>query len=86
MRTGRVAASALQGNHHSWKGPGGRFRAITASFVLDQAEASKRRLGKINHIVIIHREKKTIDNFDGVIKIKNIKEYGRSKIIFGLFC
>ena len=45
-----------------------------------------KRLFEINHIVIIHREKKTIDDFDGVIKIINIKEYGRSKIIFGLFC
>ena len=55
MQTGRVAASALQGNRHSWKGSGGRFRAITASFVLDQTEAPKRRLGKINHIAISYK-------------------------------
>ena len=38
-----------------------------------------------NHIVIIHRERKTKDNFKGLIKIILIKEYRRSKIIFGHF-
>ena len=35
------------------------------------------------HIVIIHREKKTQDNFDNYLKILDTKIYGRSKIIFG---
>ena len=39
---------------------------------------------KNNHIIIIHRERGTIDNFTGIMNIINIKEYGRSKIIFGL--
>ena len=38
-----------------------------------------------NHIIVIHRERKTKDNFENLIKIINIKEYGRSKIIFGSF-
>ena len=38
-----------------------------------------------DHIVIIHREKKSINNFQDFIKIILTKEYGRSKIIFGIF-
>lgn len=37
------------------------------------------------HIIIIHRERKTKDNFKDLIKLINIKDYGRSKIIFGYF-
>jgi len=40
---------------------------------------------KTNHIIIIHRERKTNDNFDNLINIIDTKQYGRSKIIFGLF-
>ena len=36
-----------------------------------------------DNTVIIHREKKMIDNFQELINIKCIKNYGRSKIIFG---
>ena len=38
-----------------------------------------------DHIVIIHREKKSINNFQDFIKIILTKEYGRSKIFFGVF-
>tara|TARA_X000000950_G_scaffold82207_1_gene103468 strand:- start:2162 stop:2719 length:558 start_codon:yes stop_codon:yes gene_type:complete len=37
------------------------------------------------HIVIIHREKKSKDNFKHLLKIIGVKLYGRSKIIFGIF-
>ena len=37
------------------------------------------------HLVIIHREKKSEDNFFDVLKIKVEKNYGRSKVIFGIF-
>ena len=37
------------------------------------------------HIVILHREKKTLDELEKFIKILAIKQYGRSKIIFGVF-
>jgi ABC-type transport system involved in multi-copper enzyme maturation permease subunit len=40
---------------------------------------------KPKNIVIIHRERKTIDNFDGIIDVLLTKQYGRSKIIFGMF-
>ena len=38
-----------------------------------------------DHIIIIHREKKSINNFQDIIKIILTKEYGRSKIFFGIF-
>ena len=44
---------------------------------------SEKNICKKNHIVIIHREKKTLDNFQGILNPLIIKQYGRSKIIFG---
>ena len=38
-----------------------------------------------NHIVIIHREKSCIDDFDTHLKVSIVRNYGRSKIIFGKF-
>ncbi len=37
------------------------------------------------HIVIIHREEKSSDEFKHLLKIIEVKRYGRSKIIFGIF-
>ena len=45
----------------------------------------KKKMFTTNHIVIIHRERKTNDNFDNLINVIYTKQYGRSKIIFGLF-
>ena len=45
----------------------------------------RNRLFKKNHIVIIHRDVKSNDNLKDLIKITVVKEYGRSKVIFGLF-
>jgi len=45
----------------------------------------KNKIFKKNHIVIIHREKKTQDNFKNLLDVITIKLYGRSKIIFGIF-
>ena len=45
----------------------------------------KNKMFKTNHIVVIHRERKTIDNIEDVLKIVVIKQYGRSKIIFATF-
>ena len=59
---------------------------INADFIEALKIIKKKRLFEIDHIIIIHREKETIDNFDDVIKVIKIKEYGRSKIIFGFFC
>ncbi len=45
----------------------------------------KNRIFEKKHIVVIHRERKTIDNFENFLKIVETKNYGRSKILFGLF-
>ena len=37
------------------------------------------------HIVIIHREKKSKENLENIINIIKTKNYSRSKIIFGFF-
>ena len=46
---------------------------------------NNRRFFNKEHIIIIHRERKTQDNLKDFMKLINIKEYGRSKIIFGYF-
>ena len=43
----------------------------------------KKNLYKKNKIIVIHIEKKSDDILQKFMKIINIKEYGRSKIIFG---
>ena len=45
----------------------------------------KKEIYTDQHLVVIHREKKTNDILKNLINILEIKEYGRSKIIFGLF-
>ncbi len=43
----------------------------------------KRKINKKEHIVIIHRERKSEDNLTDIMNTLLIKCYGRSKIIFG---
>ena len=43
------------------------------------------KIFKKDHIVIIHREKNVNDNLQNILDITIIKNYGRSKIIFGKF-
>ena len=38
-----------------------------------------------DHIVVVHRDKKSSDNFQNLIKVLITKIYGRSKVIFGKF-
>ena len=45
----------------------------------------KKEIYKTSHILIIHREKNSSDNYGNLIKIVNTKSYGRSKIIFANF-
>ena len=42
------------------------------------------KIYNIKHVVIIHRERKAQDNLDTFIDIIISKQYGRSKIIFGV--
>tara|TARA_B100000767_G_scaffold263071_1_gene276387 strand:+ start:390 stop:950 length:561 start_codon:yes stop_codon:yes gene_type:complete len=44
-----------------------------------------KKIYKNKHIIIIHREKNSKDELDGLINILITKQYGRSKIIFGIF-
>ena len=45
----------------------------------------KNKNYKKKHIIIIHRDRKTKDNFENIIEIFIQRDYGRSKIIFGKF-
>ena len=45
----------------------------------------KNRIYFNEHLIIIHRERKTKDNLEENISILKTKQYGRSKIIFGIF-
>ena len=45
----------------------------------------KKNIYTKNHIVIIHREKKSLDDYSGILNPIIVKIYGRSKIIFGNF-
>ena len=56
---------------------------IDKEFIKNLITIKNKKLMKKNHIIIIHREKKTQDDFNNTMKTISIKEYGRSKIIFG---
>ena len=58
---------------------------VDKDFINDLKLIKDKKIFKINHIIIIHREKKTLDDFTNLLKIIKIKEFGRSKIIFGTF-
>jgi len=55
------------------------------NYILNLELIKKYKIFKTKHIVIIHREKKSCDKLDNLIDTIEIKQYGRSKIIFGLF-
>ena len=44
-----------------------------------------KKILKDNGIILIHRDKKNLDQFPNDFKILITKNYGRSKIIFGKF-
>ena len=48
-------------------------------------QLKKKLLSKKEVLIIIHREKRAVEKFDGVFKTFFEKIYGRSKIIFGKF-
>ena len=55
------------------------------NFIQNLKLIKKNNYFETNHLIIIHKEKRCEDNFQECLKIINIKEYGRSKIIFGKF-
>ena len=54
-------------------------------FITNLKLVKNNKIFKKDHIVIIHREIKSQDDFESLLKISEIKQYGRSKIIFGVF-
>ena len=56
-----------------------------SDFIQNLDLIKKNKMFEVNHIVIIHRETKAKDNLDDYINTLTLKQYGRSKIIFGLF-
>jgi len=54
-------------------------------FLVNLKSIQKSQIFKDNHIVIIHRERKSNDNLEKYINVLITKYYGRSKIIFGTF-
>ncbi len=55
------------------------------SFLEELKLIKQKKIYKNNHIVIIHRERKSSDNLKKIINPIIIKKYGRSKIIFAKF-
>ena len=56
------------------------------SYFLKELELIKHKKNyKKDHVIIIHRERKSFDNFKDVFNTIIVKNYGRSKIIFGKF-
>ncbi|MBD1172485.1 16S rRNA (guanine(966)-N(2))-methyltransferase RsmD [Pelagibacterales bacterium SAG-MED05] len=45
----------------------------------------KKKNYKKDHLIIIHRERKSFENFEDILSPLVTKQYGRSKIIFGKF-
>ena len=52
-------------------------------FIYDLKNIKKLKIINRNHLVVIHREKKSEDDLDEVLTILLSKNYGRSKILFG---
>tara|TARA_B100000963_G_scaffold360851_1_gene393464 strand:- start:2153 stop:2707 length:555 start_codon:yes stop_codon:yes gene_type:complete len=54
-------------------------------YIVNLSLLKKKKFFKLRHVVIIHRERNTEDSLDEHLKVLLIKNYGRSKIIFGVF-
>ena len=55
------------------------------SYIDDLKIIKQKKNFKKNHVIIIHREIKSFEDFNKILDPVLIKEYGRSKIIFGRF-
>ena len=45
----------------------------------------EKKIFRKNHVVIVHREKNSKDELKDPLEIIEAKQYGRSKILFGVF-
>ena len=55
------------------------------SFIENVKTLKREKNFKKKNLVIIHREKSSKDNFDKVLKVFIVRNYGRSKLIFAKF-
>ena len=55
------------------------------NYFLNLKLIKNRKIFEENHIVIIHREKRSKENFGNILHIVETKQYARSKIFFGKF-
>ncbi len=55
------------------------------SFIEIMNLIKKKAIFKKNHLIIIHRDKKDKEEINKMFKINFLRNYGRSKIIFGSF-
>ena len=55
------------------------------SFIQNIKKIKEKKIFTTEHIIILHREKNTDDNLENYIDIIISRQYGRSKIIFGIF-
>ena len=58
---------------------------LDTNFIENLRLIKNKKVFSQNHVVIIHRERETNDMLENLLKIIDIKQYGRSKIIFGIF-
>ena len=54
-------------------------------FVQNLFSLKKSKIFKKKHLIIIHRERNSEDNYENIIDLIILKKYGRSKLIFGSF-
>ena len=56
------------------------------NFFIEELKTIKESaIYKKKHIIIIHREEKTKDDLEKIIDVLLTKNYGRSKVVFGIF-
>ena len=58
---------------------------VENNYIKELKMIKEKKIYKKNHIIVIHREIKSFDNLEEIMNPLIIKEYGRSKIIFGKF-
>tara|TARA_X000001036_G_scaffold21260_1_gene17808 strand:- start:4334 stop:4897 length:564 start_codon:yes stop_codon:yes gene_type:complete len=58
---------------------------VENNYIKELKMIQEKKIYKKNHIIVIHREIKSFDNLEEIMNPLIIKEYGRSKIIFGKF-
>ena len=58
---------------------------ISENLIKDLKLIRQRKIFNKNHVLIIHRERKSNDNINEIINTIIVKTYGRSRIVFAKF-